>query len=83
MDVNTVSIRAIKLLMTIPEASAALGLCRSALYELLLTGEIASVKIGRARRIPLTALEEFVTRKLAEQDCSYRKEIVGEQAWTA
>jgi hypothetical protein len=28
-------------------------------------GELQSVKIGRSRRIPLVALEEFIARKLA------------------
>jgi excisionase family DNA binding protein len=57
----------VKLLLTIPETSDALGLGRSAVYELLLLGEIASIKIGRARRVPLKALEDFVARRLGEQ----------------
>jgi excisionase family DNA binding protein len=54
----------VKLLLTVAEAATALGLCRSAVYELLLTGAIPSVKIGRARRIPLKGLEDFVTSHL-------------------
>ena len=54
----------VKLLLTVPEAADALGLCRSVIYELLLCGELRSIKIGRARRIPLTVLEEFVARRL-------------------
>jgi excisionase family DNA binding protein len=56
----------LRLLMTVAEAANALGLCRSVIYELLLTGELASVKIGRARRIPISALEAFVERRLNE-----------------
>ena len=54
----------LKLLLTVPEAATALSLCRAAVYELVLAGELASVKIGRARRIPLTVLEDFIARHL-------------------
>jgi excisionase family DNA binding protein len=57
----------VKLLLTTAEAAEALGLCRSAVYELLLVGEIASVKIGRARRVPVKALEDFIVRRLSQQ----------------
>jgi len=54
----------VKLLVTIADAAEALALGRSAVYELLLTGQIQSVKIGRARRIPVDALQAFVARQL-------------------
>ena len=57
---------AAKLLLTVPEASVVLGLSRSVMYELMDAGEIRSVKIGRARRVPFVALEEFVAHRLAE-----------------
>jgi excisionase family DNA binding protein len=50
----------IKLLLTIPEVAAALAINRSTVYELLLRGELGSVKIGRARRIPVQALERWI-----------------------
>jgi excisionase family DNA binding protein len=53
-----------KLLFTVPEAAAALGVCRSVIYELMLCGELPNIRIGRARRIPLSALEGFIARKL-------------------
>ena len=56
-----------KLLLTVPEAAAALSISRSKLYELIAAGTIASVRIDGARRIPLIALEEFVSRLLAER----------------
>ncbi len=55
----------IKLLLTIPEAAESLGVCRSIVYDLVLTGQLASIKIGRARRVPVTALQEFVAQRLA------------------
>jgi excisionase family DNA binding protein len=40
-----------KLLLTVPEAADRLGLGRSFMYEKVQTGEVASIKLGRARRI--------------------------------
>ena len=56
-----------KLLLTVPEAAKVLGLSRSILYELLLAGEIRSLKIGRSRRLTHEALQEFITRQVAQQ----------------
>jgi excisionase family DNA binding protein len=51
-----------KLLLTIPEVADALCLGRSKVYELLSSGAIESVQVGRARRVPRDALDAFVTR---------------------
>lgn len=55
------------LLLTPAEAARRLSLGRSTLYQLVLTGEIESIKIGKSRRIPAAALAEYVDRKLREQ----------------
>ncbi len=55
------------LLLTPVEAARRLSIARSSLYELLLTGEIVSIKIGRSRRIPMEALSDFIARQLREQ----------------
>jgi excisionase family DNA binding protein len=49
-----------KLLLTISEATQVLAISRSKLYELLNSGHLQSVHIGRSRRIRMTDLEEFV-----------------------
>lgn len=49
-----------KLLLTPVEAANALGIGRSKLYELLQTGELASVRIGACRRVPAEALQNFL-----------------------
>jgi excisionase family DNA binding protein len=49
-----------KLLCTTREAAEALGIGRSKVYELMYAGVLASVKIGRSRRIPAEALLECV-----------------------
>lgn len=50
-----------------PEAAQALAISRSKLYELLASGDVAAIRIDGSRRIPLTALEEYVSRLLAER----------------
>ena len=56
-----------RLLLTVPEAAKALAISRSKLYELLAVGVIASVRIDASRRIPLSALESYVARLLANE----------------
>jgi excisionase family DNA binding protein len=47
-------------LLTIVDAARHLGISRSKLDELLAAGELPSVRIGRTRRITMSALEEFL-----------------------
>lgn len=56
-----------RLLLTVPEAAEALAISRSKLYELLASGAVASIRIDGSRRVPLTALEEYISRLLAER----------------
>ena len=56
-----------RLLLTVPEAAETLTISRSKLYELLASGAISSIRIDGSRRIPLTALEAYVSRLLAER----------------
>jgi excisionase family DNA binding protein len=48
------------LLVTIPEAARRLGIGRSTLYELIASGAIETVRIRRARRIPVDALHAYI-----------------------
>jgi excisionase family DNA binding protein len=54
----------VKLLLTTDEACRVLAISRSKLYELLGSGNLPSVRIGRSRRIRMRDLEEFV-----DSDC--------------
>jgi len=49
------------------EAAKALGLGRSMIYRLLASQALTSVSIGRSRRIPRAALEDFVRRLVEDQ----------------
>jgi excisionase family DNA binding protein len=51
-----------KLLLKPEEAAEVLSIGRSKVYELIGTGQLASVRIGASRRIPTDALIEFVNR---------------------
>lgn len=47
-------------LLHVTEAARRLALSRSTVYNLMERGDLAYVKIGRARRIPLEELERLV-----------------------
>jgi excisionase family DNA binding protein len=49
-----------KMLFPIPDAAETLGIGRSRLYELMDSGQIESVHIGRRRLVPAQALEAYV-----------------------
>lgn len=55
------------LLVSVEEAAGLLGIGRSKCYELVSAGRIPSVLIGRCRRVPLSALEDFVSSLAAER----------------
>ena len=51
-----------RLLLRIDEAGRQLNLGRTVMYELIRSGRLRSVKIGKLRLIPTSALVEFVDR---------------------
>lgn len=56
-----------KILLTVPEAAAALAISRSKLYELLTAGCIRSVRIDGSRRVPVEALEAYIAGLLDQE----------------
>ena len=56
-----------ELLVTVDEAARRLSVGRTFLYGLVMRGEIASLKLGRGRRIPVAALVRFVHEELEAQ----------------
>jgi len=48
-------------LNTIEQTSDRLGICRANLYNLLGSGQLRSVKIGRRRLVPEQAIADFIT----------------------
>ena len=55
------------LLLRVEDAAACLSLSRAQVFRLLGTGQLTSVKIGSSRRVPVAALEDFVSNLLTEQ----------------
>lgn len=48
------------LLLRVEDAAEALALSRTKVYELMASGELESVKLGRSRRVPVDAVATFV-----------------------
>jgi excisionase family DNA binding protein len=48
------------LLLTVEETAAELRIARRRIFEMIAAGELRSVKIGKSRRVPRAALEEYV-----------------------
>ena len=55
----------VRILLTVPEAANRLSIGRSKLYELVSEGQLATVKIGRAVRVPAREVERFADALLA------------------
>lgn len=48
--------------LTVPEAARALKISRWSIYQLIRTRRLATVKIGRRRLVPATALQDLIGR---------------------
>ena len=51
-----------RILLSVPEAAYELGVGRTRVYELMRDGDLESVHVGRLRKIPVSALVDFVER---------------------
>ena len=49
-----------RMLLTVEEAAKALGVGRSLMFELIATGQVESVRLGRLRRVRPEDLHSFV-----------------------
>jgi excisionase family DNA binding protein len=55
-----------QLLVTPEEAARRLSVGRTTIYELMSSGELQSVNIGRCRRVPVSSLSSFVNRLIGD-----------------
>jgi excisionase family DNA binding protein len=46
--------------MRIPEAAETLGIGQSKIYELIATGELPTIRVGRAVRISVNTLQKWI-----------------------
>ena len=58
-------VRALAPLLTVSEVAERLGCGRTFVYELIGSGELETVKLGRLRRVPVAALDALVERHRA------------------
>ena len=57
-----------RLLLKPAEVTEVLGIGRSRIYEMLATGELPSIRIGRCIRIPAGALREWVADRQFDRE---------------
>lgn len=56
-----------RVLLTVEEAAEQLGIGRTLLYKLIADGEIESIRIGRLRRVPTAAIQDYTRRLRGER----------------
>ena len=56
-----------KLLLTPEEAFQALRVGRAKGFQMIASGELPSIKVGRLRRVPIDRLREWIERQTQEQ----------------
>ena len=57
-----------EVLVSVEEAARRLNVGRSMAYVLIRRGDLASIKIGASRRVPVAALDEYVLTQRELQD---------------
>ncbi|MCA1194889.1 helix-turn-helix domain-containing protein [Saccharopolyspora sp. 6V] len=61
-----------RVLLTVEEAAEQLGIGRTTTYALVRSGELESVRIGRLRRIPKEAIDQYAARLVQDQPTQQR-----------
>jgi len=54
------------ILVTVDQAAVMLSIGRSKAWELVSKGELPTVRIGRACRVPVSAIHDFTARQLQQ-----------------
>ena len=55
-------------LLRVAEVAARLTLSRSKTYELITSGELRALRVGRSRRVLASELERFVAHRMADAE---------------
>ncbi|MFE0579728.1 helix-turn-helix transcriptional regulator [Streptomyces sp. NPDC058874] len=53
-------------LLTVPEVMTRLKLGRSTVYDLIRSRRLVSITIGRSRRVPADAVQDFINNQIEE-----------------
>ena len=62
-----------KLLLSPLAAAQTMSISRSLLYELMQAGDINSIKVQRARRIPTSEIERYIASQIEAQRGGHQK----------
>ena len=62
---NSITASGNRLLLTVAAVMSETGFGRTTVYSLVASGEIPSVRVGRAVRIPRAALQSWIEKKAA------------------
>ena len=54
-----------RVLLSVEDAAERLDIGRTMIYELIASGELATITIGRLRKVPVAEVNEFVERRRA------------------
>ena len=65
------------LLLRVEQAAIQLGISRTVAFRLVREGDLASVKIGRSRRIPQQAIDAYIDALLSTQPASSHDSPLG------
>ena len=71
-----------RLLVDVHEAANMLGCGRTLVYQLMESGRLPKVKVGRLTRIPVEALEDFVADNATRASDNSAAAPGGERAWS-
>lgn len=58
------------LVLTVEEAAEKLRIGRTSMYSLIKAGAIRTVRIGGLRRIPVSAIHDYVSALIVEQEAA-------------
>ena len=66
MSRTTAESVAVRALYDVPEAMALLNLSRTQVYELIRSGRLLTVTVGRRRLVPAAAIDDYVALLVSE-----------------
>lgn len=57
----------LRVMLTVEAAAERLSISRTRMYALIKAGDVTSVRVGRLRRIPGVAIDEFIANLITAQ----------------
>jgi excisionase family DNA binding protein len=76
-EANTAGLTFAPLLIESREVARLLGIGRTKTFQMLASGQLPTVRIGRCVRVPVTALQEWIRRQLRAGDLVDQHLLIG------